>query len=146
MAVNQGSPGVRVLVTGAAGSRGPHLTRAPLALGYSVNGLDLDAPNHAAALWSGMDQPNSRHVWRGAQGIQPADIAGHRVVGVGGFGRVVRHFRNGWGRISKDILRSSRWTPRRLISWTKGNRLQVEQVPALALEERGKEAPYDREG
>ena len=59
MAVNQGSPGVRVLVTGAAGSRGPHLTRAPPALGYSVNGLDLDAPNHAAALWSGMDHPNS---------------------------------------------------------------------------------------
>ena len=38
----------KVLITGAAGFAGSSLTRALLALGYEVTGLDVTAPNHAS--------------------------------------------------------------------------------------------------
>ena len=78
--VNQGSYGGRVLITGAAGFGGSHLTRALLALGYSITGLDIVAPNHAEGLRNEMEHPRFRYLWKSIQDIQPLDVAGHSVV------------------------------------------------------------------
>ena len=69
-----------VLITGAAGFGGSHLTRALLALDYQVTGLDVVAPNHAGALRREMEHPNFRYLWKSVQDIRPEDVAGHPVV------------------------------------------------------------------
>ena len=69
-----------VLLTGAAGFGGSHLTRALLALGYQVTGLDIVAPSHAGALRREMGHPNFRYLWKSVQDIQPSDVEGHSVV------------------------------------------------------------------
>ena len=70
----------RVLITGAAGFGGSRLARALLGLGYSVTGLDVAAPNHAASLRRELSHPNFRYLWKSVQDIQPSDVAGHSVV------------------------------------------------------------------
>ena len=72
--------GWRVLITGAAGFGGSHLTRALLGVGYSVTGLDVIAPNHAEALRRELSHPNFHYLWKSVQDIQPGDVAGHSVV------------------------------------------------------------------
>ena len=69
-----------VLITGAAGFGGSRLVRALLDLGYSVTGLDVTPPNHAALLRRELSHPEFRYAWKSIQDIQPADIAGHSVV------------------------------------------------------------------
>ena len=69
-----------MLITGAAGFGGSHLTRALLDLDYPVTGLDVVAPNHAAVLRDEFNHPRFRYVWKSCQDIQPGDIAGHSVV------------------------------------------------------------------
>lgn len=69
-----------VLLTGAAGFGGSHLTRALLALGYQVTGLDIVAPSHAVALRREMGHSNFRYLWKSVQDIQPSDVEGHSVV------------------------------------------------------------------
>ena len=69
-----------VLITGAAGFGGSRLTRALLALGYRVTGLDVTAPNHAFLLGREMCHPGFRYLWKSVQDIQPADVEGHSVV------------------------------------------------------------------
>lgn len=69
-----------VLITGAAGFGGSRLARALLDLGYSVTGLDVTPPNHAALLRQDLSHPNFHYCWKSIQDIQPSDIAGHSVV------------------------------------------------------------------
>ena len=70
----------RVLITGAAGFGGSHLARVLLHLGHAVTGLDVVAPNHAAALQRELSHPRFRYLWQSVQDIQPADVEGHSVV------------------------------------------------------------------
>ena len=74
------APDGKVLITGAAGFGGSYLTRALLALGYEVTGLDLTAPNHAGLLQRELSHPNFRYLWKSVQDVQPSDVAGHAVV------------------------------------------------------------------
>ena len=69
-----------VLITGAAGFGGSRLTRALLALGYRVTGLDVTAPNHAFLLGREMCHPGFRYLWKSVQDIRPSDVEGHSVV------------------------------------------------------------------
>ena len=68
------------LVTGAAGFGGSNLTRALLALGYRVTGLDVAAPSHAPLLRREMDDPNFRYLWKSVHDIQPGDVEGYSIV------------------------------------------------------------------
>ena len=68
------------LITGAAGFGGSHLARNLLALGYSVTGLDVAPPAHAALLCRELEHPNFRYLWKSLQDVQPDDVAGHSVV------------------------------------------------------------------
>jgi UDP-glucose 4-epimerase len=70
----------RALITGAAGFGGSRLARALLGLGYSVTGLDVTPPNHAALLARELHHPSFRYLWKSIQDIQPSDVAGHSVV------------------------------------------------------------------
>ena len=70
----------RVLITGAAGFAGSNLTRALLALGYEVSGLDVVAPAHASLLREELSHPDFQYIWKAVQDIQPSDVAGHSVV------------------------------------------------------------------
>ena len=68
------------LVTGAAGFGGSNLTRALLARGYSVTGLDVAAPSHAPLLRREMDNPRFRYLWKSVHDIQPDDVEGNSIV------------------------------------------------------------------
>ena len=68
------------LVTGAAGFGGSNLTRALLARGYRVTGLDVAAPSHAPLLRREMDNPRFRYVWKSVHDIQPDDVEGNSIV------------------------------------------------------------------
>jgi UDP-glucose 4-epimerase len=70
----------RALITGAAGFGGSRLARALLGLGYSVTGLDVTPPNHAALLARELHHPSFRYLWKSIQDIQPSDVTGHSVV------------------------------------------------------------------
>ena len=70
----------RALITGAAGFGGSRLARALLGLDYSVTGLDVTPPNHAALLARELHHPSFRYLWKSIQDIQPSDVAGHSVV------------------------------------------------------------------
>lgn len=75
----------RVLITGAAGFGGSHLTRALLSRGYGVTGLDVTPPptSKGAGAWRLAGEwahPDFRYVWKSVQDIQPADVAGHFAV------------------------------------------------------------------
>ena len=69
-----------VLITGVAGFGGSALTRALLARGYRVTGLDVLPPSHAALLRCELDNPNFRYLWKSLQDIQPSDVEGHSIV------------------------------------------------------------------
>ncbi len=69
-----------VLITGVAGFAGSHLARTLLGQGYSVTGLDVVAPNHAATLRRELSNPVFTYLWKSVQDIQPGDIIGHSVV------------------------------------------------------------------
>ena len=69
-----------ILITGAAGFGGSALTKALLALGYRVTGLDVAPPNHALLLRRELSHPGFRYLWKSIQDIQPSDVAGHSVV------------------------------------------------------------------
>ena len=68
------------LVTGAAGFGGSNLTRALLALGYRVTGLDVAAPSHAPLLRREMDNPGFRYLWKSVHDIHPGDVEGNSIV------------------------------------------------------------------
>ena len=68
------------LVTGAAGFGGSNLTRALLALGYRVTGLDVAAPSHAPLLRREMDNPRFRYLWKSVHDIHPGDVEGNSIV------------------------------------------------------------------
>lgn len=70
----------RVLITGAAGFGGSNLTRALLALGYSVTGLDVVPSGHANLLRQEVSNPQFHYLWKSIQDIQPGDVEGHSVV------------------------------------------------------------------
>ena len=70
----------RVLITGVAGFGGSRLAGALLELGYSVTGLDVTPPSHAALLIRELSHPNFRYLWKSIQDIQPKDVEGHSVV------------------------------------------------------------------
>ena len=70
----------KVLVTGAAGFAGSSLTRALLALGHEVTGLDVTAPNHAGLLQKEFSHPGFSYLWKSVQDIRPSDVDGHSVV------------------------------------------------------------------
>ena len=70
----------RVLITGAAGFAGSFLTKALLALGYEVTGLDVTAPNHAGQLQRELAHPGFTYLWKSIQDIRPSDVDGHSVV------------------------------------------------------------------
>ena len=70
----------RVLITGAAGFAGSSLTRALLAFGHEVTGLDVTAPNHAGLLRREFSHTGFRYLWKSVQDIRPSDIEGHSVV------------------------------------------------------------------
>ena len=70
----------KILITGSAGFGGSSLTRALLALGYEVTGLDVTAPNHAGLLQGEFSHPNFRYLWKSVQDIRPSDVVGHSVV------------------------------------------------------------------
>ena len=74
------SGSLRVLVTGAAGFGGSHLSRALLARGYGVTGLDVAAPAQAWRLAGELGHPDFRYVWKSVQDVQPGDVAGHFAV------------------------------------------------------------------
>ena len=69
-----------VLITGAAGFGGAALSRALLARGYPVTGLDVAPPANAARLGGELAHPDFRYIWKSVQDIQPADVAGHFAV------------------------------------------------------------------
>ena len=69
-----------VLITGAAGFGGSNFTRALLALGYCVTGLDIVSPGHANLLRQELSNPKFRYLWKSIQDIQPGDVEGHSVV------------------------------------------------------------------
>ena len=69
-----------ILITGAAGFAGSSLSKALLAKGHSVSGLDVVAPAHASLLQEELYHPNFRYVWKSVQDIQPSDVEGHSVV------------------------------------------------------------------
>ncbi len=69
-----------ILITGAAGFAGSSLTKALLAKGYCVSGLDVVAPAHAGLLQEELYHPDFRYVWKSLQDIQPSDVEGHSVV------------------------------------------------------------------
>ena len=71
---------VNILITGAAGFGGSGLARALLALGYSVTGLDVVPPSHAALLGQELSHPRFRYLWKSIQDIQPPDVDGHSIV------------------------------------------------------------------
>ena len=71
---------LRVLVTGAAGFGGSHLSRALLARGYGVTGLDVAPPAQAWRLAGELVHPDFRYVWKSVQDVQPGDVAGHCAV------------------------------------------------------------------
>ena len=68
------------LITGVAGFGGSRLARRLLELGYSVTGLDITPPAHAALLSRELEHPNFRYLWKSLQDVQPDDVAGHAVV------------------------------------------------------------------
>ena len=70
----------RVLITGAAGFGGSHITQALLDHGYRVTAMDVCPPSHAALLPSVLDRPELKYLWKGVHDVQPADVAGHAVV------------------------------------------------------------------
>ena len=69
-----------VLITGAAGFGGSSLTRALLHRGYSVTGLDIAPPSHAALLQMELCNPSFSYLWKSVQDIQPGDVEGHSIV------------------------------------------------------------------
>ena len=69
-----------ILITGAAGFAGSSLTKALLAKGYCVSGLDVVAPAHAGLLQEELYHPKFRYVWKSLQDMQPLDVEGHSVV------------------------------------------------------------------
>ena len=69
-----------ILITGAAGFAGSSLTKALLAQGYCVSGLDVVAPAHAGLLQEELFNPNFRYVWKSLQDVRPSDVEGHSVV------------------------------------------------------------------
>ncbi len=68
------------LITGAAGFGGSALTRALLARGYRVTGLDTTPPGHAELLRQELSNPGFRYLWKSIQDLQPADVTGHQIV------------------------------------------------------------------
>lgn len=74
-----------VLITGAAGFGGSSLTKALLARGYSVTGLDIVSPGHAGSrrvtpgyaglLLGELSNPGFHYLWKSIE-----DIEGHSVV------------------------------------------------------------------
>ena len=71
---------IRVLITGAAGFGGSGLTRALLARGYTVTGLDVVPPGHADLLRRELSNPRFHYLWKSIQDIQPKDVEAHSVV------------------------------------------------------------------
>ena len=71
---------IRVLITGAAGFGGSSLARALLGRGYSVTGLDVVPPSHAALLSREVSNSRFHYLWKSIQDIQPNDVEGHSVV------------------------------------------------------------------
>ena len=69
-----------ILITGAAGFAGSSLTKALLAKGYCVTGLDVVAPAHALLLQGELYHTNFRYLWKSLQDIQSSDVEGHSVV------------------------------------------------------------------
>ena len=69
-----------VLITGGAGFGGSNLTRALLALGYNVTGLDVVPPAHANLLLQELSNPKFHYLWKSIHDIQPTDVEGHSVV------------------------------------------------------------------
>ncbi|MCE2404230.1 MAG: NAD-dependent epimerase/dehydratase family protein [Dehalococcoidia bacterium] len=63
-----------------AGFAGSSLSKALLALGYSVTGLDVVAPGHAGLLRRELSNPGFHYVWKSIQDIRPDDVEGHSVV------------------------------------------------------------------
>ena len=70
----------RILITGAAGFGGSGLTRALLAQGYTVTGLDIVPPGHAHLVRNEVSNPQFHYLWKSIQDIQPRDVQGHSVV------------------------------------------------------------------
>ena len=69
-----------VLITGAAGFAGSSLTRALLARGYGVTGLDVAPPGHAGLLRRELSNTEFHYMWKSIQDIRPDDVEGHSVV------------------------------------------------------------------
>ena len=69
-----------VLITGAAGFGGSHLSRALLSEGYGVTGLDVVPPSQATLLCKEMVNSSFQYIWKSIQDIQPGDVEGHSVV------------------------------------------------------------------
>ena len=77
--ISRNQPG-SVLITGAAGFGGSHLTRSLLAMGYRVTGLDVAPPSHAGLLVSELEHPSFNYLWGSLQDIRPEDVEGYAVV------------------------------------------------------------------
>ena len=69
-----------VLISGAAGFGGSHLTRALLSEGYRVTGLDVVPPAQANLLCKEMVNSDFHYIWKSVQDIQPYDVEDHSVV------------------------------------------------------------------
>ena len=71
---------MRALITGVAGFGGSRLAKSLLDSGYSVTGLDVTPPSHAANLSDNLANPQFNYVWKSIQDIQPSDVEGHEII------------------------------------------------------------------